>query len=81
MSEYIQFQQATRIESIERLKNSVNGNPRYKIVFSNGVSGVTKSDASWAYSIHAGMTRVLVSYHFTPKSKCVIDDISEIKES
>ena len=78
MPEYIQFQQTTTIESIERLKNSVNGNPRYKIAFSNGVSGVTRSDASFAYSIHSGMTRVLVSYHFTPRTKCVIDDIAEI---
>jgi len=79
MSEYVQFTQETRVESIERLKNSVNGNPRYKIAFSNGVLGITKSDAGFAYSIHSGMTRVLVSYHFTPKTKCIIDDIAEIK--
>ena len=78
MSEYIKFQQATRVESIERLKNSVNGNPRFKVSFTNGVSGVTKSDSGFAYSIHAGMGRVLVSYHFTPKSKCILDDITEI---
>jgi hypothetical protein len=79
MSEYIQFQQATRVESIERLKNSVNGNPRFKVSFTNGVLGVTKNDAGFAYSIHAGMGRVLVSYHFTASAKCIIDDITEIQ--
>jgi hypothetical protein len=45
--------------------------------FADGLTGKTKTDAGFAYAIHDGMTYVTVKYHFTPKGKCIIDDISE----
>jgi len=41
----------TTIESLTRLKNSVNGNPRYRLHFSNGDSATTQSDASISYGL------------------------------
>lgn len=77
MADYIQFSQVLLVDTLVRLKNSRNGNPRYLIAFTNGLVGKTKSDAGFAYGIHSGMNLVNVKYHFTPKNKCVIDDISE----
>lgn len=39
------------IDSIKRLKNSVNGNPRFDITFTNGVVSRTSSDTSFAYAV------------------------------
>jgi hypothetical protein len=39
--------------------------------------GKTKKDAGFAYAIHDGMSYVTVKYHFTPKGKCIIDDVTE----
>jgi hypothetical protein len=39
------------IESLERLNNSVNGNPRYRVHFVDGTSMLTQSDASIGYAI------------------------------
>ena len=39
------------IESLTRLNNSVNGNPRYLVHFTDGSSAKTKSDASLGYAI------------------------------
>lgn len=35
---------------LERLNNSVNGNPRYRL-YINGVSCVTKPDSAYAYDV------------------------------
>lgn len=77
MAEYIQFERVGMVDTIVRLKNSKNGNPRYLIALSNGIIGKTKSDAGFVYGIHSGMSWVKVKFHFTPKGNCVIDDISE----
>ena len=77
MVEYVQFECVGMVDTIVRLKNSKNGNPRYLIALSNGIIGKTKSNAGFAYSIHSGMSWVKVKFHFTPKNKCVIDDITE----
>ena len=77
MASYIQFMKATEIESIEKLSNSRNGNPRFKMRFTNGIEGTTKTDAGWAYAIHSGMTIVTIKFHYTSAGKCIIDDILE----
>jgi hypothetical protein len=54
MSTSMQFTKQSRIESIKRLNNSRNGNPRFSIALENGVAGKTQSDASFAYAICDG---------------------------
>ena len=75
MSNYVQFTKVFWLDTIVRLKNSRNGNPAYLLAFTNGLVGKTKTDAGFAYGIHSGMTLVTAKYHFTPKGKCIIDDI------
>lgn len=76
MPNHIQFTHVLQLDSLARLKNSRNGNPRYLVAFTNGLVGKTKPDSSMAYAIHSGLSFVTVKYHFTPKGHCVIDDIS-----
>jgi hypothetical protein len=40
-----------RIVALRRLNNSVNGNPRYDVAFSNGEMHTTSSDAGFCYGI------------------------------
>lgn len=49
MSDYVLIK---TIESLERLNCSVNGNPRYRITFTDGSSAVSQSDAGFCYSIN-----------------------------
>lgn len=77
MGTYIQFSRVALVDTIVRLNNSKNGNPRYLIAFADGLSGITKSDAGFVYGIHSGLSYVRVTYHFTPRGKCIIDDIEE----
>lgn len=39
------------IIALERLRNTVNGNPRYRITFDNGLAAVSQSDAGFTYAI------------------------------
>lgn len=39
------------INYVKRLNNTVDGNPRYRVHFTDGSSALTKSDASCAYDI------------------------------
>lgn len=39
------------ITSLERLRLSVNGNPRFRVTFDNGLTAQTQSDAGFAYAI------------------------------
>jgi hypothetical protein len=77
MANYVQFTGRKTLESITRLKNSKEGNPRFRIQFTDGTIGTTPRNAGWVYGIHEGMWHVTVKYHFTPKGRCVIDDMLE----
>lgn len=77
MASYVQYTSVCRIEQLVRLKNSRKGNPSYLISFKGGFRGRTKANAMFAYAIHDGMDLVTVKYHFTPKGKCIIDDMLE----
>ena len=43
-----------RIDSLERLHNSVNGNPRFRVYFTDGSVAQTQSDASFNYGLTDG---------------------------
>ena len=77
MANHIRFTAITNVESINRLPNSKNGNPRFEITFANGLKGKTQVDAGWAYAICATMGEVVVSYHFTPSGRTVLDGLQK----
>lgn len=39
------------VSSLTRLNNSVNGNPRFRVHFTDGSSAITTSDAMFCYGI------------------------------
>jgi hypothetical protein len=40
-----------KIDKLERMSSSINGNPRFRVHFSNGLISQTMVDASLGYSI------------------------------
>ena len=50
---------------VERLKNSRNGNPKFRLVFDNGLIMQTPTDAGWVYGISPDAienTKIRVKY-------------------
>ena len=45
------FCDVMKVDSVERLNNSRNGNPRYEFHFANGLKWKTPVDAGWVYGI------------------------------
>lgn len=75
------FEFINRIESIERLNSSVNGNPRFIVTMVNGLILNTKSDYSYCYNIENlykknCLVRVLA---YETKTKTMIQSINEVK--
>lgn len=54
-----------RVLRLDRLQNSRNGNPRYKVTFTDGETAITKSDASCAFTIENSEMRgdVVVTFN------------------
>lgn len=46
-----EYTQTRTIEKLERLKLSVNGNPRFRVTFTDGSVAQTQTDSSVGYSI------------------------------
>mgnify|MGYP003109518743 CR=1 FL=1 len=70
MSEYIKMTKHFKVANIERCKNSRNGNPRFKFIFTNGFKMKTPIDAGWVYSItpHALIDEIVrVTFKTTSK--------------
>jgi|TARA_R100001163_G_C5018802_1_gene162224 hypothetical protein len=51
MANHMTFTNTFKVQSIERLKNSRNGNPKFKFNFDNGMEMVTPTDAGWVYAL------------------------------
>ena len=75
--------QNQKVTDVKRLKNSVNGNPRYKFLFEGGGVAYTPSDAGWVYSFsqHTFLDKwVDISYHVTPSRVNFLDSITLNKQ-
>ena len=58
------------IASLERLKLSTNGNPRFRVTFTDGTVAQTQTDASVGYSIENPEFRdVPVRVSYTPAGR------------
>lgn len=71
-----------KITGVQRLNNSVNGNPRYRFHTKNGVV-TTPSDALWVYSFSTDtfLNKIVdISYHLTKSGKAILDSIKEVKD-
>jgi len=80
-----------KIHEIERLKNSNNGNPKFKIkgefVGGEYVDMITKTDGQIGYVIEnyrpmingTKNTHFIIEYHKTKANKYILDDIIEME--
>lgn len=70
-------QQTLTIAKIERLKLSTNGNPRFRVTFTNGLMAQTQTDGAVGYSIENPEYRgVPVLVTFTRAGR--ITDVREV---
>ena len=79
MASFMRFTRVKRVEKIDRLKNSRNGNPRFKFVFEDGDALTTQTDAGWVYAICPDQLTgrpIAATYHFTPSGKGVLDGVA-----
>jgi hypothetical protein len=77
MTSYMKFSQVSTLEKLERLNNSRNGNPRFKVTFADGRHGKTDTDAGFAYAICDSWQgeRVRAVYRITPSGNIAIMDL------
>mgnify|MGYP000326434012 CR=1 FL=1 len=80
MTTYMQFTQVSALANLERLSNSRNGNPRFKVTLANGQCGKTKTDAGFAYAIcdHWQGKSVRAEYHITQSGNIVFTNLESI---
>lgn len=51
MTTTLRITKVSTLTNLERLRNSRNGNPRFKMTFDNGMEGTTRADDGQAYAI------------------------------
>ena len=70
--------QETRVKGVQRLNNSINGNPKYRFHTDDGVV-TTPSDAMFVYGLNVDSfynKDVVIDYHLTAKGKAILDNIT-----
>jgi len=51
MTTTLRMNKVSTLTKLERIRNSRNGNPRFKMTFANGMEGTTRADDGQAYAI------------------------------
>ena len=51
MTTSIRINKVSTLTKLERIRNSLNGNPRFKMTFANGLYGTTGADDGHAYAV------------------------------
>ena len=70
--------QETRVKGVERLNNSINGNPKYRFHTDDGVV-TTPSDSMYVYGLNVDSfynKDVVIDYHLTTKGEAILDNIT-----
>ena len=74
-----QLETTTKVINVKRLKNSLNGNPRYEFNFNDVGTVKTPSDAGWVYGFSTDTflnKNVSIKYHITPTKRYILDSIN-----
>lgn len=78
MADYMTFTNTFDVHSIERLKNSISGNPRFLFIFDDGFTQMaTPVNAGWAHAIVPEAivgTTIRVKYRTPKKSESRLFD-------
>ena len=87
MKEYVLTN--AKLVSYERLNNSVNGNPKYSVVFTGTnkndeqetIKGKTGTDYSCGYEVtnFSNGHPVNVTYHYTNSGNCIVTLLRAVK--
>ena len=73
-----QMEIKTKVINVKRLKNSLNGNPKYEFNFNDVGTVKTPADAGWVYGFSTDTflnKNVSIKYHITPTRRYILDSI------
>ena len=79
MTEHMRFTRVKQVARIDRLRNSRDGNPRFKFTFQDGDVLTTAPNAGWVFNICPDQLTgrpVAATFHFTPRGKGVLDGVA-----
>ena len=79
MASYMQFKRIKIVQSIERLHNSKDGNPRFEFTFSNGESMKTAANVMWAFAIVPDRLigrPIAATFQYTPSGCAVLEGVA-----
>ena len=79
MACYMQFKRIKIVQSIKRLHNSKDGNPRFEFTFSNGERMKTAANVMWAFAIVPDRLigrPIAATFHYTPSGGAVLDGVA-----
>ena len=78
---FAEFETETKVINVKRLKNSLQGNPKYEFNFNDVGLLTTPANAGWVYSFSTDTflnKNVLIKYHITRTGRYILDEIKEI---
>ena len=78
---FAEFKTKTKVINVKRLKNSLQGNPKYEFNFNDVGLLTTPANAGWVYSFPTDTflnKNVLIKYHITRTGRYILDEIKEI---
>ena len=81
MASYMRFSNRKVVDHVERLNNSRNGNPKYRVTFDNDEVMTTQADVTWVYGVAFDRlegTGQIVTYHVTASGKLILDDLKSL---
>ena len=79
MASYMQFKRIKIVQSIKRLHNSKDGNPRFEFTFSNGERMKTAANVMWAFAIVPDRLvgrPIAATFHYTRSGCAVLDGVA-----
>ena len=74
-----QMEIKTKVINVKRLKNSLNGNPKYEFNFNDVGLLKTPANAGWVYGFSTDTflnKNVSIKYHITPTKRYILDSIN-----
>jgi len=78
-------QKFAKLVSVERLNNSVNGNPNYKIILDDSSGELIRtrssSDCSWCYGYSDSWIGKTITYHMTRAGRIDYMQLTKIEDT
>ncbi len=82
MTTTLRINKVSTLAKLERMRNSRNGNPRFKMTFDNGLSGQTSADDGQAYAVTDSWVGKPVKFDWSmPRKNAIISNFELVGET